>query len=429
MPNMGRHDNDRVEDFLGKYKKMTLEFRTASRAEELDRRIRVAQLTLADKIEAVKRLVPRNDATDFREELRLERLICSLKSDELPAFKFALDYDGDYKDLEEYVFHDIDDEDSQQRIVRHFRTEASPEPIGIKILTDVDDTIYANLVDARYPRKTFYPGVLELYDAIKQEPFEVDWIPVTTLSARPNPIAGTLEEGSLQALTEHTKGRLRPSALSGRVKSSVLGTIETLSRAKRDEARSNPQDWGQRILGVFAGLLPDFEHLEERIGEVKFNNFRRFAKVYPEYRFVFFGDSGQADSLTAELMVTEEELSLKVVTTFIHDLGAASSPTFKKLDQNLVTAEPPRVILFRNHIQAAVRAHKHVSGLVTPEALARVTDAALREFRTIAFEDQDAKDELKAEYKQDARETLRLLEAIPGEGHRNAVEAIRDLSF
>ena len=199
MHELGHYDPERVKDFLDEYMKKTGKIHTSSRRQVLDRRIHDAtKLTAADRVEAVKRLAPRTDFTDFHEELRLERLIFSFSVEQLPAFKFALDYDGDYKDLEEYVFHDIDNEESQRRIVAHIAETQGSQKLGVKVLTDVDDTIYANLVDDRYPKKTFYPGVLELYDAIKKEPFTLDWIPVTTLSARPNPVGGTLEEGSLQ---------------------------------------------------------------------------------------------------------------------------------------------------------------------------------------------------------------------------------------
>ena len=162
----------------------------------------------------------------------MERLLLSVAPEDLPLFKFALEYDGDYKDLEEYIFHDIDKKECQDRIIEHFRK--TPQQIGIKVLSDVDDTMYANLIDERYPKKTLYPGVLEFYDSLKHEPFQLRAIPVTTLSARPNPIAGILEESSLKSLVAFTKERLCPSALSGALVSSTTGTIETLVREDLD---------------------------------------------------------------------------------------------------------------------------------------------------------------------------------------------------
>lgn len=431
------HESDsvKVNAFLADYRRPTGHVRTAARIAELDERVSRASLGLANTIAAVKQLAPRADITLPSAELRLERLICSIPPDSLPEFKFALDYDRDYKDLEEYVFHDIDDDESQERILQHLRqARDSGHHLGIKVLTDVDDTLYANLVDDRYPKKTWYPGVLELCGAVKREPFYRDWVPVTALSARPNPVGGTLEEGSVNSLHELTKGRLRASALSGRTTSSVLGTIETLARDKRVEARRNPGSLRAAVLGTLTEPLPDFDSLERKIGIVKFNNFKRYARVYPEYRFVFFGDSGQADALTAHRMVTDEELSMRVVATFIHDLGSddeSRSPTFRALPQELriTKAHAPRsgpgVIVFRNHIQAAVLANMHLGDLVPPPALARVTRTALDEFRSVPFSDARSRERLEAEYHEDAAEALTLLGRATDEAVAEDVAAIR----
>lgn len=276
------YDQQRVEAFLSTYNASTRHRHLEKRSHVLDDRIRDANLSLPDKMEAFRRLSPGMDATDFRRELRMERLLLSVAPNDLSSFKFALEYDGDYKDLVEYVFHDIDDRKRRARILDHFRS--APRQIGVKVLTDVDDTMVANLIDERYPRtpKSLYPGVLEFYDALKEEPFEPRAIPVTTLSARPNPIAGHLEESSLKALVELSKGRLCPSALSGALPSAVVGTMETVLRTRLD---------------YFYDEVPHGR--EDQIGRVKFKNFRKFSRAYPEYRFVFVGDSGQADALTA----------------------------------------------------------------------------------------------------------------------------------
>jgi hypothetical protein len=402
MVDWGKFDSKLVEKFLDELKAFTFHLDKEKRTRELDDRIRSAALSLADKIEVFKRLSPAADVTDRREELRMERVLLSISPEDLPLFKFALEYDGDYKDVAEYVFHDIDDKERQARIVDHFRT--SPKQIGIKVLTDVDDTLLANLIDERYPKKTIYPGVLEFYDALKREPFELEAIPVTTLSARPNPVAGKLEEGSLEGLVEKTQGRPRPllpSALSGSLISSTAGTVETWLRAN---------------LHHIPDKVPHGQ--EDKIGEVKFENFVHFSKVYPEYRYVFVGDSGQADSLTAQLMVTEKARggASRVLTTFIHDLRQSEddeksgSSTFRNLRPNVLVGKSSvsgrGVIVFRNYIEAAVIAHIHsttLEDLVTAEGLAGITRAALEQFLEIDFHGkQSSRKRLGDEYRQDA---------------------------
>jgi hypothetical protein len=167
----------------------------------------------------------------------------SLPAVDLPLFKFMLEYDGDYKDVAEYVFHDIDKKEHQDRIIEHFKT--GRRGVGIKVLTHVDDTMYANLIDTRYPKKTLYPGVLEFYDSLKREPFDLTTIPVTTLTVRPSPAVGKFEECSIESLTKLTNGRLSQSSLSGELISGVagsLGTRESASAGGQGPSRSRRQN-------------------------------------------------------------------------------------------------------------------------------------------------------------------------------------------
>lgn len=410
MPDCGQADTRRVDEFLREFKKFTFHiFSPEKRTRELDNRIHNARLNLAEKIEVFKRLAPPVDSTGHRDELRMERLLLSVTPEDLPLFKFILEYDGDYKDMVEYVFSDIDDKECQNRIIRHFRTVK--QPAGIKVLTDVDDTMYANLIDDRYPGKTLYPGVLEFYDSLKHEPFALQIIPVTILSARPNPIAGILEEVSLKRLAkfkDSTGRELRPSALSGDLGSSVIGTAETLLREKLDPLHDK---------------IPHGQ--EDKIGRVKFENFEKFSKVYPEYRYVFVGDSGQADALTAQMMIAHgsAENASRVVTTFIHDIRESDvdtksvSPAFKRLSPDIVvgktSATGQGVIVFRNYIDAAVSAYLHsetLKDLITAEELARITMSALNEFLSIDFQGKDAVGKrLREQYRQDAEESYKLL--------------------
>ncbi|MCI0424175.1 MAG: hypothetical protein L0312_34030, partial [Acidobacteria bacterium] len=411
---IGGFDGNRVEDFWGKFMKLTWKGSLEQRRQKLDQWIADAGLSLADKVEVLRRISPRLSATIERNELRMECLIRSVALEDLPLFKFALDYDGDDKDMAEYVFHDIDKrhKDIQDRIKAYFRT--APKQIGVKVLTDVDDTMYASLLEERYPKKQLgkdgkekrvvYPGVLTFYNALKSEPFDVSPIPVTTLSARPKAFEGA----SLESLVEITENQLRPSALSGELSSSTIGTLESLWRA------------------LLNGKLSSHEQ-EDKIGKVKFENFSHFSEIYPEYGYVFVGDSGQADALTARMMMTEKspEGTSRVVATFIHDIrkspddtDAASFTFTELLKSGLQVNENPSpsrgVIVFRNYIQAAVIAHIHsatLGNLITAEELATITQKALEQF--IDFKHNYKKgsgENLQREYREDAGKAYKLLQ-------------------
>jgi phosphatidate phosphatase APP1 len=52
---------------------------------------------------------------------------------------------------------------------------------------------------------------------------------------------------------------------------------------------------------------------------IKLENFTRFASLFPEFNFVFFGDSGQGDALLASRLL--ETFPQHVLATFIHDVN------------------------------------------------------------------------------------------------------------
>jgi hypothetical protein len=419
-----------------------------------EERDRFAGLSLATQQKEFRDASPANSFSTGRATQKLECVLSSVRGDQLSQFKFDLEYDGDYKDMVEYLFHDIDSLGRQNRLTE--KLLEAPARGGIKVLTDVDDTMYANLIDKRYPKKTPYPGVLAFYDALKSEPAEiaaglvrngVTLVPVTTLSARPNPIAGHLENASINSLIKLTaptasrseRRQLKPSALSGVTISSTLGTIESWWRTivpgqqpakdentqERLKPEEEPLDLLHDGLTWLAARGATRHEQEDKIGKVKAKNFAQFARAYPEYRYVFVGDSGQADALTARLLLTDtpEPARSRVVTTFIHELrtpdhvSLRTSHAFDDVPANLLVNENSAsgrgVIVFRNYIRAAVLAYKHratLGDLMTADELANVTEAALVQFKEQAEEIKEGpRGRLRQQYVEDAVEAERLL--------------------
>jgi phosphatidate phosphatase APP1 len=58
---------------------------------------------------------------------------------------------------------------------------------------------------------------------------------------------------------------------------------------------------------------------------MKLENFTRFASLFPEFKFVFFGDSGQGDALLASRLL--ENFPSQVLGVFIHDVTPSSKKT------------------------------------------------------------------------------------------------------
>ena len=157
------------------------------------------------------------------------------------------------------------------------------QPDLVKVVSDIDDTLFPGWIDKRYPLHIPYPGVAELYARLsrglaqdaKGDSFRPS---ITFLTARPR---GWLSVGRYLTM-QHLKklGVSNVTVLNGSVK----------------------------------GLVSN-----KKIAGLKMDNFSRFAALFPEFKFVFFGDSGQGDALLASRLL--KECPEQVLGTFIHNVN------------------------------------------------------------------------------------------------------------
>lgn len=347
------------------------------------------------------------------------------KKGDTALLKYALDYDGDGYSVVRILAHDVDDQNLVAEVVQSFTPQTGQSSVGTKLLSDVDDTIYANLVDPRYEKTNKrYPGVEALYRAIAEEPesIKANWsgsLSLVTLSARPAIRGFDLIKPGLSSVSNRLDG-ICAMSLGGEIVSSSLGTVFTL----QNQASTPIEDEYQKYEKIGSKMTPTSDEVsflsqqETKIGRLKFDNFRRFSKIYPDYDYVFFGDSGQADAYAAQLIM-EYNSKLpgpgKAIVTFIHDLRVSGedgdwrgmSPT--KVVHDAVKHDD--VILFRNHIQAALIAYRRgnagtMKKLVDAEELVAVVNQALAELTTVQFKTDEIGTVVKAGFAQDAAEAM-----------------------
>lgn len=113
----------------------------------------------------------------LQQELVVE-LLESTTGDELRMMKDILDEGGDFYNLHKLVFHDLDPEmysralNHIQKEGRHLAKQYDQGKAPIKIVSDVDDTLYGSGghfpagCDHRFPGHQVYPGVLALFREI-----------------------------------------------------------------------------------------------------------------------------------------------------------------------------------------------------------------------------------------------------------------------
>ena len=308
-----------------------------ARLVELLARQRIGALSLPVRAALVHALA--RGRTDRRQEQGICDVLLATRGDELRQLKRTIDTAGDHRHLLHIVYSDVDDPEIRGAILRHVRREADPlAHSGLVVLSDIDDTIYANFGDARVAKKTLYPGVLELYASISSE------APVF-VTARPAD---------------------RP------------GVVEALTHASLQKRGIWPAT-------VLAGDLLHI-HSNAAIASRKLSNFQAYADLFGEYDFVFVGDSSQGDASFGAAMLEQDPDRVRAV--LIHDV--AQTPAAQREDW-----ARRGVSFFDNYVGAARIACER--GLVDADAWRRVADVAREGFVTIVFEDPAARERMRAD--------------------------------
>lgn len=109
----------------------------------------------------------------------------------------------------------------------------------------------------------------------------------------------------------------------------------------------------------------------------KFNSFLTYARLYPEYEFIFVGDNGQGDVFAAELMMNA---GVPVKACFIHEVVPLHK-TFTSLAKPSIEDWAARkIFFFKSYVGAALAALD--AGLLHASSLAEVVLESLEDFHT-----------------------------------------------
>ncbi|MGN6483342.1 MAG: phosphatase domain-containing protein [Thermomicrobiales bacterium] len=265
------------------------------------------------------------------EEELVHAILLDTHGADLSDLKNAIDRSGTHHDMEKLVFSDIDTRPLRDDILDHIAREAATiSPRTWKVLSDIDDTVFARLHDHRYPAKTVYPGVLTFLEELDRGPGMVpdETGDLTFVTARPTAIGGFIEGQTRQTLI---RAGIPPSTI-------LTGSLFALTSHARMAGR-------------------------------KLEMFSRYRLLFPEYDFIFIGDNGQGDAEFGQRML--EMAPDEVAAVFIHDVTGAEHRATTTWEEN-------GLIYFDTYIGAAIEAWR--KGLITREGVNRVaveTEAAL----------------------------------------------------
>lgn len=281
------------------------------------------------------------------DEQAVAQLISATEGRELRRLKQKIDHQEDYHDLHQLVFYDVDHDDIRHTILEHFRTQAGPDS-SVKLLSDIDDTFYANWKDERYPKGTVYPGVRQFYHELAQTgPDSPD--DLTFVTARPD---------------DH------------------LGKIKTATKKTLRER-------GLQDMVVLAGTVPSLIS-DQAIADKKFQRMEELHQLYPEAGMLFVGDSGQGDALCGQKLSQTNWRDYR--GTLIHDVVGLP-------DSQQQSLRKQQIYCFNNYLGAALEAQ--ALALMSLEGVVRVANASIADFRGIHFDSEKQRQQRKQELQTD----------------------------
>jgi hypothetical protein len=372
---------------------------------------RVSVLTIYSRVLLLRALQLMKLPANARAEHWVRNIILSTHQDDLSKLKTMTDTKGDYFCMNKLIYSDIRSETVRQDILSHFRKEAAVQQAHMdmgtrkarlrmetgwrKILSDVDDTLtssggsYPAGIDKRYTKKVVYPGVIGLYRELDlgirgPEEFPSDGIGnLVFLSARPHLYKDFSEKANFskfEKLRERQGSRLHtiPSLLAGDLSS------------------------GREFM-----MTNDFEPLARK----KFQNFKQFVSIYPEYRHVFICDNGQGDVRAGELMYDQYPRHLDCL--FVHLVQDMQKSYGLDLERWRRKGLLSRTCFFKCYPDAALYAATIKPPLIRISGLRRVCQDAVADFEMILpsqWASQSQKRDRRSELNQSLRRCNKLLE-------------------
>jgi len=289
----------------------------------------------------------------------IQHLICTSHGAELSHLKRTIDLSYSTGDTCTLLFEDLPQK-AKEDILEHIKTEADKlnkeTPIGkrpIKVLSDIDDSIYASLYDVSYPKSTTYPGVVSFYSSMDKFLNEDERGNLVFLTARPKGLFSLFRKFTFNTLKE--AGVTIPFTMCS---------------------------------GSFSTIFTNNE-----MAKKKFENFEKFRQVYPEYRYVFNGDSGQGDIIAGQLMLKTETSRTGLITVFIHNIELSSGPKISADKCKELVSEG--INMYSSYVEAAAMACD--LNLLSATSLGQVVDDASQRFANVKFQNDGQKKARKSE--------------------------------
>ena len=310
--------------------------------------------TRAERIDSLQR-----GYTSAKDEREIANLVLQTREEALTELKLRLDHGPGHRDLLELLYHDIDDRGVREEIIEHIRAHSPaipPELRRVRVISDIDDTLYASLNDPTYVHGTLYPGITAFHEEIGRMALSKhsDVVDLILLTARPRDVLGLIEN--------FTKRSLRRRGLSHTV--------------------------------VLSGSLVALRS-HQAMAVKKLHNFELYQALYPEFDFIFIGDSGQGDASLGAMLL--EKFPDRVREVLIHNLDGGNMTN-------------KGIFAFQTYLGAILTLKEQ--GLADQQACSRVAEAVKRDLAEAEYRSPKHRERVLAAYLLDAENLIRPLELI-----------------
>ena len=93
------------------------------------------------------------------------------------------------------------------------------------------------------------------------------------------------------------------------------------------------------------------------LAQKKYDNFREYLTLYPEFKCIFIGDNGQGDVRVSEMIYVDELYRSNLERVYIHQLQPLhKTHTYYDVTK---TKMAKNICYFESYVDAAVDAYKH----------------------------------------------------------------------
>jgi hypothetical protein len=206
------------------------------------------------------------------------------------------------------------------------------------IMTDIDDTLYPHSgvgsiagSDKSWKNKEPYPGIKKFY-----EEFYLT-IP---------------EYCRYSTILSATPGCLKTKKLINPIYKDILGEFSFIHGFNNKYKNLQPVSILGNLVGLKKNETREPSSLHKELGMKKFERFKQYIQIFPEYKIIFIGDNGQGDVIAGMNMLLENPK----VMVFIHTISENGK---SYLETPSVDGVPTtKIIFYKNYFHLTLELYK-----------------------------------------------------------------------